>query len=66
MKIVKDLRVLKKLEKLSNNEWQFDREYKYHIGKTYNNCKSLQIGNKYYTLQYVDGCFNPYCVVEEY
>ena len=50
MEIVKDLRVLKKLEKLSNNEWQFDREYKYHIGKTYNNCKSLQVGNKYYTL----------------
>lgn len=65
MKIVKDLRVLKKLEKLSNNEWQFDREYKYHIGKTYNNCKSLQVGNKYYTLQYFSGCFYPYCVVEE-
>ena len=48
MKIVKDLRVLKKL------------------GKTYNNCKSLQVGNKYYTLQYVDGCFNPYCIVEEH
>lgn len=66
MEIVKDLRVLKKLEKLSNNEWQFDRKYKYHIGKTYNNCKSLQIGNEYYTLQYIDGCFYPYCVVEKY
>ena len=43
MEIVKDLRVLKKLERLSNNEWQFDREYKYHIGKTYNNCKSLTV-----------------------
>ena len=66
MEIVKDLRILKKLERLSNGEWKFDREFKYYTGKTHCKCNSIQVGNKYYTLKYVSGCFYPYCVVETY
>lgn len=65
-KTVKDLRVLKKLEKLSEGEWKFDKTFKYNIGKTYTKVKSLQIGNKYYTLKYFDGCFYPYCIERTY
>lgn len=60
MEIVKDLRILKVIEKLS--DWQFDREYKYHIGETYCKTKELNYKNNVYKLQYFDGCFNPYCV----
>ena len=64
MNIITDLRILKKLERLSNNEWTFDRQYKYFIGNTYTRCKSVKVGNKTYSLKYFSGCFYPYCVEE--
>lgn len=64
MEIVKDLRILKVLEKLSNNEWKFDREYKYHIGETYVKTNAICYKDRIYKLKYVSGCFYPYCVRE--
>lgn len=62
MEIVKDLRLLKSISAKSNGEWVFDTEYKYHIGKTYTNCKFVIHRGERYELKYYSGCFNPYCI----
>ena len=57
-RIIKDLRVLKKIEKKYNME--FDKSFKYctKIGNFINDYTS--VGG--YRLKYFDGCFYPYLV----
>lgn len=65
MEIEKNIKILKKIEKITQNEWLFDRKYKYNIGVTYPKNKSIVIDNNIYKLKYFDGCFYPFCVKEK-
>lgn len=57
MQIIKDLRILKALEKRS--DWRFDREFKYCTSGENN---KVIYKNKTYKLKYFSGCFYPYCI----
>lgn len=65
MEIEKNIKILKKIEKITKNEWCFDRKYKYNIGVTYPKIKSVVIDNNIYKLKYFDGCLCPFCVKEK-
>lgn len=65
MEIEKNIKILKKIEKITKNEWLFDRKYKYNIGVTYPKNKSVVIDDNIYKLKYFDGCFYPFCVKEK-
>ena len=60
VRIIKDLRILKKFEKLTKNNWVFDRKYKYNISNYTIN--QVEYNNKIYRLEYLSGCFCPYLV----
>ena len=60
VRIIKDLRTLKKFEKLTKNNWVFDRKYKYNISNYTIN--QVEYNNKIYRLEYLSGCFSPYLV----
>lgn len=60
VRIIKDLRTLKKFEKLTKNNWVFDRKYKYNISNYTIN--QLEYNNKIYKLEYQSSCFCPYLV----
>lgn len=71
MKIIKDLRILKHFENAYNIK--FDKKLKYLIDDSKSNvkyfdfkmcCYGVKYKNNNYFIEYFDGCFYPYLVID--
>jgi|TARA_Y100000296_G_C5122156_1_gene230996 hypothetical protein len=61
--IIKDLRILKSLEK--KYKLKFDREFKYITYEDLSIKENRHLNKNGYFLKYFDGCFYPYLIKKE-